>query len=118
MLATLDALCIVNQWTGQIEDYDFSKDTGEYYLFHAYSDKTYAKGAAISEKRREVADSFMNRSQKQIQGAEGPQRADPAGAGRPDRTDEGIYFPAGAGAGGAVRGDAVGPDRVPGNDGC
>ena len=66
MLATLDALCIVNQWTGQIEDYDFSKDTGEYYLFHAYSDKTYAKGAAISEKRREVADSFMNRSQKQI----------------------------------------------------
>src|SRR5699024_10662726 len=66
MLAKLDALCIVNKWSSESEDYDFTKDTGEYYLLHAYSDKSYAKGSAISEKRSEVADSFMIRRQKQI----------------------------------------------------
>ncbi len=67
MLAVLDALCIVNQWTNRITDYDFSKSTGEYYMTHALSDnKTYQKRAAISEKRTETEASFRNRNEKQV----------------------------------------------------
>lgn len=68
MLATLDALCIVNQWTGRIEKYDFSKSAGEYYMVNVFSDeKTYQKGAAISERRIEVEASFRNRNEKQVE---------------------------------------------------
>ena len=67
MLATLDALCIVNQWTNRISDYDFSKNTGEYYMNNASSDdKTYQNGASISEQRNEVEASFRNRNERQV----------------------------------------------------
>ena len=67
MLAALDALCVVNRWTHRIEDYDFTKNTSEYYMANAFSeDITYQAGAAISEIRLSVESSFRNRNERQV----------------------------------------------------
>lgn len=68
MLAALDVLCIVNHWTPMISDYDFSKNTGEYYMANAFSDgMTYNSSAVISEIRTSIESSFRNRNERQVE---------------------------------------------------
>ncbi len=65
MLATLDALCIVNNWTERINDYDFSRPTGDYIIGLGIPNNNYKMIYSVSDKRNEVESSFMNRTVQQ-----------------------------------------------------
>ncbi len=66
MLAALDALLLAGGGTGEIADYDFSRDTGEFYRRVGAASLPYSEPIAVSAVREHVASALRNRSPKEL----------------------------------------------------
>lgn len=66
MLAALDALLVANGDTGLVEDYDFSKKTGEYYRRVGAGSLSYSEQMAVTAVRDRVISALLNRSSEEL----------------------------------------------------